>query len=62
VKTARATWRRLEPVHAMIDFAPEARRRYADLGLSGRAGYFTSRSAAFGRASAELGVDTGGLA
>jgi hypothetical protein len=42
----------------MIYFAPEARRRYADLGLSGRAGYFASRSAAFGRASAELVIST----
>ncbi|WP_149182839.1 SCO6745 family protein [Streptomyces sp. TRM49041] len=58
MKTAREAWRRLEPVHAMIYFVPEGRRRYADLGLSGRAGYFTSRSAAFGRASAELVIST----
>ncbi|QIP83231.1 hypothetical protein GLX30_03100 [Streptomyces sp. Tu 2975] len=58
MKAARAAWRRLEPVHAMIYFAPEARRRYADLGLGGRAGYFASRSAAFGRASADLVVST----
>ncbi|GGX21177.1 SCO6745 family protein [Streptomyces chartreusis] len=58
MKTARAAWRGLEPVHGMIYFVPEARRRYADLGLSGRAGYFTSRSAAFGRASAELVIAT----
>ncbi|MFE7274740.1 hypothetical protein [Streptomyces sp. NPDC057623] len=58
MKAARAAWRGLEPVHGMIYFVPEARRRYADLGLSGRAGYFTSRSAAFGRASAELVIST----
>ncbi|MGY1577935.1 SCO6745 family protein [Streptomyces sp. MN13] len=58
MKAARAAWRRLEPVHAMIYFVPEGRRRYAELGLSGRAGYFTSRSAAFGRASAELVIST----
>ncbi|MEU6369369.1 hypothetical protein ABZ876_27395 [Streptomyces sp. NPDC046931] len=58
MKTARAAWRRLEPVHAMIYFVPEGRRRYADLGLSRRAGYFASRSAAFGRASAELVIST----
>ncbi|MFI9543681.1 hypothetical protein ACIHAR_06965 [Streptomyces sp. NPDC052016] len=58
MKTARAAWRRLEPVHAMIYFVPEARRRYAALGLNARAGYFTSRSAAFGRASAELVIST----
>ncbi|MFD0000914.1 hypothetical protein ACFVJ4_00655 [Streptomyces sp. NPDC127178] len=58
METARAAWRRLEPVHAMIYFVPEGRLRYADLGLSARAGYFTSRSAAFGRASAELVIST----
>ncbi|MCX4825027.1 hypothetical protein OG883_35245 [Streptomyces sp. NBC_01142] len=58
MKTARTAWRRLEPVHGMIYFAPEGRRRYADLGLSGHAGYFASRSAAFGRASAELVIST----
>ncbi|MGV4982814.1 SCO6745 family protein [Streptomyces sp. NRAIS4] len=58
MKTARAAWRGLEPVHGMIYFVPEARRRYADLGLSARAGYFASRSAAFGRASAELVIST----
>ncbi|MFE2718260.1 hypothetical protein ACFXKI_41530 [Streptomyces mirabilis] len=58
MKSARAAWRRLEPVHGMIYFVPEGRRRYADLGLSGRAGYFASRSAAFGRASAELVIAT----
>ena len=45
MKTARAAWRRLEPVHAMIYFVPEGRRRYAELGLNGPAGYFASRSA-----------------
>ncbi|MFJ4580350.1 SCO6745 family protein [Streptomyces echinatus] len=58
MKTARAAWRRLEPVHGMIYFVPEARRRYADLGLSGHAGYFASRGAAFGPASAELIIST----
>ncbi|MER6470763.1 SCO6745 family protein [Streptomyces collinus] len=58
MKAAHAAWRRLEAVHGMIYFVPEARRRYRDLGLSGRAGYFTSRSAAFGRASAELIIAT----
>ncbi|MFE5923024.1 hypothetical protein [Streptomyces sp. NPDC056468] len=58
MKTTRAAWRGLEPVHAMIYFVPEGRRRYTDLGLSGRAGYFTPRSAAFGLASAELVIAT----
>lgn len=42
----------------MIYFVPEGRRRYADLGLGTRAGYFASRSAPFGRASAELVIST----
>lgn len=58
MKAAREAWRRLEPVHTMIYFVPEAARRYAELGLGGRAGYFASRSAAFGPASAELVIAT----
>ncbi|MFC5212889.1 SCO6745 family protein [Streptomyces coerulescens] len=58
MKAARAAWRGLEPLHGMIYFVPEARRRYADLGLSGRAGYFASRGAAFGQASPELVIAT----
>ncbi|TMR91827.1 SCO6745 family protein, partial [Nonomuraea basaltis] len=55
---ARRAWRRLEPVHGMIYFVPEASRRYTELGLTGMSGYFTSRSAAFGRASADLVIAT----
>jgi hypothetical protein len=55
---ARQAWRRLEPVHGMVYFVPEARRRYAELGVKGRAGYFASRGAALGRASAELVIAT----
>jgi hypothetical protein len=39
----------LEPLHAMIYFAPEAAAEYEKLGLSGQAElYFPSRAAAFG--------------
>ena len=39
----------LEPLHAMIYFAPEAEQNYVAAGLRpGRMGYFASRSAAFG--------------
>ncbi|MFB4278982.1 hypothetical protein ACBJ59_27085 [Nonomuraea sp. MTCD27] len=55
---ARRAWRRLEPVHGMIYFVPEASSRYTKLGLTGMSGYFTSRSAPFGRASAELVIAT----
>jgi hypothetical protein len=42
----------------MIYFVPEAATRYAALGLKGMSGYFTSRSAPFGRAPAELVIAT----
>ncbi|MBO2455616.1 hypothetical protein J4573_51675 [Actinomadura barringtoniae] len=58
MKAARQAWRRLEPVHAMIYFVPEGGQRYAELGLEGAGGYFASRSAVFGRASAELVIAT----
>ncbi|NUW32391.1 hypothetical protein HTZ77_13260 [Nonomuraea sp. SMC257] len=58
MKAARQAWRRLEPVHGMIYFVPEATRRYAELGLKSRAGYFASRSAAMGRTSAEQVIAT----
>jgi hypothetical protein len=58
VQLARQAWRRLEPLHGMIYFVPEATERYAALGVEGRAGYFASRSAAFGTASAELVIAT----
>ncbi|MCU1691699.1 MAG: hypothetical protein JWM64_790 [Frankiales bacterium] len=50
--TARATWRALEPLHAMVYFAPEAQEEYAALGFDvagNRAlGYFPARAAAMG--------------
>ncbi len=52
---ARRMWRTFEPYHAMIYFAPEARANFADAGLKGYwMGYFASRSAALGAASANL--------
>lgn len=56
---ARRAWRRLEPVHGMIYFVPEGPERYKALGLTHpMSGYFASRSAAFGPASAELVIAT----
>jgi hypothetical protein len=56
---ARETWRLGEPLHGMIYFVPEGPDRYAEIGLRGqRMGYFASRSAAFGKASAELVLAT----
>src|SRR4051812_22338115 len=46
---SRRMHRVIEPVHAMIYFAPEAFEEYEALGLSGQAElYFPSRAAAFG--------------
>ena len=55
---ARKTWRTLEPIHGFIYFAPEAVDAYAALGVTGRSGYFASRSAPMGAASAELVIAT----
>ena len=55
---ARKTWRTLEPYHGMIYFVPEAAEAYAGLGIEGFDGYFASRGAAFGEASAELVIAT----
>jgi hypothetical protein len=53
--TARALHNVLEPYHALVYFAPESRSAYQEIGLKGYwMGYFASRSAAFGPASAEL--------
>jgi hypothetical protein len=52
---ARRMWRLLEPYHAVIYFAPEARQVTDALGMRGGwMSYFATRSAPLGRASAEL--------
>ena len=55
---ARETWRTLEPYHGAVYFSPEAAGRYAELGVDARTGYFASRSAALGAASADLVIAT----
>ena len=54
----RLAWKTIEPLHGFIYFAPEAQDRFEALGLHGGAGYFASRSAAFGPASAETVIAT----
>ena len=53
---SRACWRTLEPVHAMVYFAPEAAEEYSalgfDLAANRAAAYFPARAAALGAASA----------
>jgi hypothetical protein len=52
---ARKMWKALEPYHAMLYFAPEAREAYAAAGLKGYwMGYFGSRAAALGPVSANV--------
>lgn len=52
---ARRAWRALEPYHALVYFAPEARAAYAAVGLRGFwMGYFASRATALGAASPEV--------
>jgi len=56
---ARRTYRTVEPIHAMIYFAPVAHETYQQIGLRGqRMGYFASRSAPMGRVPAEVAVAT----
>ena len=52
---ARRLWTVLEPLHAMIYFAPEAFEAYQGVGLKGGwMGYFASRSAAMGAVPAPV--------
>jgi hypothetical protein len=52
---SRLAWKTLEPYHAMIYFAPEARESYTAAGLKGYwMGYFASRAAAMGAVPAEV--------
>jgi hypothetical protein len=46
---ARKLSRSLEPYHGVIYFLPEAAEEYARLGVTGRDGYFASRSAPLGQ-------------
>lgn len=56
---ARKTWRTVEPIHGMIYFVPEGPEHYGRIGIGpGQAGYFASRSAPMGEASAELVIAT----
>lgn len=47
---ARALWRVLEPLHAVVYFAPDAKTAFEECGLHGFwRGYFASRAAPMGR-------------
>ncbi len=51
---SRRTWMTLEPIHAVVYFSPLAAEVYETVGLVGRQGYFASRAAPLGAASAAL--------
>jgi hypothetical protein len=56
---SRRMWQVLEPYHAMIYFAPEAREAFTGIGLKGYwMGYFASRAAPLGPVPAEVVVAT----
>ena len=55
---ARKMWRTLEPFHGFIYFSTTASAAYAELGVTGRAGYFGSRSAPMGAVSPAVVVAT----
>ncbi|MGW7574262.1 helix-turn-helix domain-containing protein [Streptomyces sp. NPDC054765] len=61
LSVARRMWHLLEPLHATLHFAPEARQAAADLGhdvSSRRPGYFAWRTAPLGAAGPELAAAT----
>lgn len=52
---ARRTWQLLEPYHAVVYFDPDAKAIYESVGLKGYwMGYFASRCAAMGEATADV--------
>jgi hypothetical protein len=55
---ARKMWRTLEPYHGMIYFSPAATEAYAELGVTGRSGYFASRAAPMGAVPASVVIAT----
>lgn len=55
---ARKTWRTVEPLHALVYFAPEAADMARRLGLEPQAGYFASRSAPMGAVTSATVIAT----
>ena len=55
---ARKMSRTLEPYHGVIYFLPEATEQYGQLGITGRDGYFASRSAPLGAVPASVVIAT----
>ena len=58
-RLARATWRVLEPLHAVVYFAPDVKTAFDDVGVSGFwRGYFASRAAPMGPVPPEVVIAT----
>jgi hypothetical protein len=58
-QVARRLWSRLEPIHAVTYFAPEARAALAEAGYKGFwMGYFAGRAAPMGRVGPEVVLAT----
>ena len=56
---ARALWRVLEPLHAVVYFAPDAKTAFEEVGLRGFwRGYFASRAAPMGPVPPEVVIAT----
>lgn len=54
----RSMHRGFEVYHGMIYFVPEAAAAYAELGITGRMGYFASRASAMGAVGPETVIST----
>lgn len=58
-RLARTLWRAMEPIHAVVYFAPDVKTAFEDLGLHGFwRGYFASRAAPMGPVPAEVVIAT----
>jgi hypothetical protein len=58
-RLARATWQVLEPLHAVVYFAPDVKTAFEEVGVSGFwRGYFASRAAPMGPVPPEVVIAT----
>jgi Helix-turn-helix family len=56
---ARTLWQAIEPIHAVVYFAPDVKTAFEDVGLHGFwRGYFASRAAPMGPVRAEVVIAT----
>ena len=56
---ARTLWQAIEPIHAVVYFAPDVKTAFEDVGLDGFwRGYFASRATPMGPVRAEIVIAT----